>query len=107
MTGSGVVCLTAVIHCRPDTVAAVEKALLAVGHSVAAHEPGTFDYRVIRVDGDTPVLITHERFRDRAALQAHNDGPGSKAFFAATAGLLGDVTVLIGDEVSSHKGSLP
>ena len=107
MSGSSVVCLTAVIHCRPDTVGAVEKALLEVGHYVAAHEPGTFDYRVIRVDGATPALITHERFRDRAALQAHNEGAGSKAFFAATAGLLGEVTVLIGDEVSSYKGSLP
>ena len=106
MSGSGVVCLTAVIHCRPDTVEAVEQALLVVGDYVAAHEPGTLDYRVIRVDGAAPTLITHERFRDRAAMQAHNDGAGSKAFFAATTGLIGDVIVLIGDEVSSYKGAL-
>ena len=78
MSGSGVVCLTAVIHCRPETVDAVEKALSRYGDYVAAHEPGTLDYRVIRVDGDAPALITHERFRDRAALEAHNEGPGSK-----------------------------
>ncbi len=107
MSGTGVVCLTAVIHCRPGTVEAVEEALVAVGVFVAAHEPGTLDYRVIRADGGAPVLITHERFRDRAALEAHNAGEGSKAFFAATAGLLGDVTVLVGDEVSSVQGTLP
>ena len=106
MSGSGVVSLTAVIHCRPDTIDAVEKALVEVGDYVASHEAGTLDYRVVRVDGDAPTLITHERFRDRAALQAHNEGAGSKAFFAATAGLLGDVMVLVGDEVSSHKGTL-
>ena len=106
MSGSGVVCLTAVIHCRPDAIAAVEKALVEVGDYVATHEPGTLDYRVIRVDGDAPTLITHERFRDRAALQAHNEGAGSKGFFAATAGMLGDVMVLVGDEVSSQKGTL-
>ena len=82
------------------------KALVAVGDDVAAHEPGTLDYRVIRVDGGSPVLITHERFRDRAALASHNEGAGSKAFFAATAGLLGDVMVLVGDEVSSVQGNL-
>ena len=105
MRGSGIVCLTAVIHCRPDTVEAVEKALVAVGDFVAANEPGTLDYRVVRADGGTPVLITHERFRDRAALEAHNKGAGSSAFFAATAGLLADVTVLVGDEISSVQGT--
>ncbi len=106
MSRSGVVCLTAVIHCRPETVDIVEKALVEVGDYVANHEPGTLDYRVVRVDGDAPTLITHERFRDRIALEAHNEGAGSKAFFAATAGMLGNVMVLVGDEVSFRKGTL-
>ena len=101
------VCLTAIIQCRPDTVEAVEKALAEVGDYVANHEPETLDYRVVRVDGAAPTLMTLERFRDRAALDAHNAGAGSKAFFAATAGLLGDVTVLVGDEVSPHQGTVP
>ena len=62
--------------------------------------------RLTRAVAPPPTLITHERFRDRAAMQAHNDGAGSKAFFAATTGLIGDVIVLIGDEVSSYKGAL-
>ena len=103
----GPVCLTAIVPCRPGTVAAVEAALLAVGVAVAAHEPGTLGYRVVRIDGDAPVLVTHERFRDRDALRAHNEGAASKAFFAATQGMLGDVTVLIGDEVRDDVEAKP
>ena len=104
---SGPVCLTAIIPCRPGTVAEVEAALLAVGVAVAATEPGTLGYRVLRVDGDAPVLVTNERFRDRDALRAHNEGADSRAFFAATEGMLGEVTVLIGDELQDHGGGLP
>ncbi len=93
------VTLTAIIPCRPEAVAEVEAALVAVGRYVKANEPGTLDYRVIRADGDAPVYITHERFRDREAMRIHNDGAGSKGFFAATDGLLGDVALLTGDEL--------
>ena len=93
------VTLTAIIPCDPEAVAKVEAALVAVGHYVAANEPGTLAYRVIRADGDAPVFVTHERFRDREAMRLHNDGAGSKAFFAATEGLLGAVTVVTGDEL--------
>ena len=92
------VTLTAIIPCRADAVATVEAALVAVGDYVKRNEPGTLAYRVIRADGDAPVFITHERFRDRESMRIHNEGDGSKAFFTATAGLLGDVTVLTGDE---------
>ena len=101
---SEIVCLTAIIPCRPGTVETVEAALLAVGRHVAVHEPGTLGYRVVRVDGDAPILVTHERFRDRDAMAVHNEGAGSKAFFAATAGMLGDVTVMIGAELQDLDG---
>ena len=104
---SGVVCLTAIVPCRSETVDVVEAALLAGGASVAAHEPGTLAYRVVRIDGDAPVLVTHERFRDRDAMRAHNEGAASRAFFAATEGLLGDVTVLIGDEIQDYAEAMP
>ena len=103
---SGPVCLTAIIPCRPDTVASVEAALLAVGASVAVDEPGTLAYRVVRIDGDAPVLVTHERFRDRDAMRLHNEGAASRAFFAATEGMLGTVTVLVGDEVQDHTTAM-
>lgn len=104
---SGPVCLTAIIPCRRDAVEAVQTALLAVGASVAVDEPGTLAYRVVRIDGDDPVLVTHERFRDRDAMRVHNEGAASKAFFAATKGMLGAVTVLIGDEVQDHATAMP
>jgi quinol monooxygenase YgiN len=104
---SGPVCLTAIIPCRAGTVEAVAAALMAVGAAVAADEPGTLGYRVVRIDGDAPVLVTHERFRDRAAMRAHNEGAASKAFFAATEGMLGEVTVLIGDEIQEHATGRP
>ena len=93
------VTLTALIPCRPEAAAKVEAALVAVGDYVKANEPGTLAYRVIRADGDAPVFVTQERFRDREAMRAHNEGEGSRAFFAATEGLLGEVTVLTGDEI--------
>ena len=104
---SGAVCLTAIIPCRLEAVDVVEAALLTVGASVAAHEPGTLAYRVVRLDGDAPMFVTHERFRDRDAMRAHNEGAASRAFFAATEGLLGDVTVLIGDEIKEYAEALP
>ena len=104
---SGAVWLTAIIPCRAETIEAVEAALMAVGTFVAAHEPGTLGYRVVRIDGDAPVLVTHEHFRDRDSMRAHNEGAGSKAFFAATEGMLGDVTVLIGDEIRAHAEEAP
>lgn len=94
------VSLTAVIRCKPGQAEAVLKALLAVGEHVRAHEPGTVDYTVVRSTSDPSVLVTQERFTDEAAMTAHNEGPGSKAFFASTEGLLDDVAVYIGDVVS-------
>ena len=40
-------------------------------------------------------------------MAAHNDGAASRAFFAATGGLLGDVTVLIGDEMQDYARDMP
>jgi len=73
------VTLTAIIACRPEAVAEVEAALVAVGRYVKANEPGTLDYRVIRADGDAPVYITHERFRDREASGSTTTAPARRA----------------------------
>ncbi len=93
------VSLTAIIRCKPDAVETVQKALIAVGHYAKAHEPGTLGYVVIRSTDDPTVLITQERFADAAAMALHNEGAGSKAFFAAAEGLLADVAIHVGDVV--------
>ena len=95
------VSLTAIIRCQADAVETVQGALFAVGDYVKANEPGTLGYAVIRSSDDPAILITQERFTDAAAMQAHNDGPGSQAFFAATKGLLAEVTIHIGEVVLS------
>ncbi|WP_131194809.1 putative quinol monooxygenase [Lichenihabitans psoromatis] len=95
------VSLMAIIRCKPGSVETVLGALLAVGDYVKAHEAGTLDYVVIRSTDDPSILITQERFADAAAMTAHNDGDGSKAFFSATIGLLGEVTVHVGDVVNA------
>ena len=99
-----VVNLTAVIRCRPGQAEAVLQALTAVGHSARANEPGTLGYVVVRSGSDPDLLLTQERFRDRAAMEAHNAGGGSKAFFAATDGLLADVTIHVGAEAFDLAG---
>ena len=91
--------LTALIRCKPRAHDTVLNALLDVGAYVKANEPGTLGYTVVRSDADENLLVTQERFRDRAAMVAHNEGPGSKAFFAAAQHLLEEVTIVTGEEV--------
>lgn len=89
--------LTAIIRCRPGSEDRVRAALVAVGEHARRHEPGTASFFVTEVPGKA-VFVTHERFADRAAMDAHNDGAGSKGFFAATEGHLEGVDVHIGTE---------
>lgn len=90
--------LTAIIRCRPGAQDRVRAALAAVGDFAAANEPGTLSFFVTEGDAGE-VFVTHERFLDRAAMEAHNAGAGSKGFFAATDGLLDGVEVVIGREI--------
>lgn len=90
--------LTAIIRCQPGAEARVRAALAQVGAFAAANEPGTHSFFV--TEGDIAgVFVTHERFADREALEVHNAGAGSKAFFVATEGLLDGVEVVVGQEV--------
>ena len=98
MSAGGPVNLTALIRAKPGAAEAVLGALIEVGDYVKANEPGTLGYTVIRSSDDESLLVTQERFRDHAAMLAHNDGAGSKAFFAAAKDLLAEVTIVIGEE---------
>lgn len=90
--------LTAIIRCKPGSEDRVRAALREVGAFVAANEPGTASFFV--TEGETAgVFVTHERFADRDAMEAHNAGAGSKGFFAATDGLIESVDVVIGREI--------
>lgn len=93
------VSLTAIIRCKPGTADAVLEALVAVGAHVEANEPDTLAYVVTRSSADPSVLLTHERFKDTAAMEAHNAGAASQAFFAASKDFLDDVVIHVGDVV--------
>jgi quinol monooxygenase YgiN len=90
--------LTAIIRCKPETEHRIRAALVAVGDFARENEPGTLSFFVTEGE-ERGVFVTHERFADRAAMEAHNAGAGSKGFFAATEGLLEGVEVVIGAEV--------
>lgn len=91
--------LTAIIRARPECRAQVRAALEEVGRYAQAHEPGTVGFYVAQGTSDPCVFTTFERFAGPEAMSLHNDGPGSRGFFAATTGMLdGDVTVVVGQE---------
>jgi quinol monooxygenase YgiN len=91
--------LTAVIRCKADHTEAVLKALIAVGDYAKLNEPGTIGYRVIQNTEDPTLLITQESFTDLDAMEAHNAGAGSKAFFTAAEGCLEGVDIYKGVEL--------
>jgi quinol monooxygenase YgiN len=92
--------LTAVLRAKPGHQDAVNAALLRVGEYVRAQEPETASFYVTQSADDPCVFVTHERFADRAAMDRHNAGAGSKGFFADAGHLLdGPATVVTGPEV--------
>ncbi|MGB1388478.1 MAG: putative quinol monooxygenase [Paracoccaceae bacterium] len=92
--------LTAIIRAQDghqDTVAAE---LAKVGEFAAAHEPDTIGFFVAQDPEDPCKFTTYERFTDAAARDRHNNGEGSKGFFAAAGHLLeGDVTIVTAKEI--------
>jgi quinol monooxygenase YgiN len=64
--------ITALLRAKPGKEAALRDLLLEVAADVAASEPGTIGYVVSQSTDDPRLLITHERFADRAAMDRHN-----------------------------------
>ena len=92
--------LTAILRAKPGHEDAVKAALLRVGDYVRAQEPDTASFFVTQSADDACVFVTHERFADRTAMDHHNNGAGSKGFFAEAGDLLdGPATVVTGPEV--------
>lgn len=96
--------ITAILRAKPGAEAELQGALLAVAAHVLAAEPGTVDFFVSQ-DAEAPtVFTTYERFRDRAAMEAHNGSDAVATFFSAAASILdGPVTLHICDEVSTKR----
>jgi quinol monooxygenase YgiN len=95
--------LTAILRAQKGHEDKVKAELLKVGDYVRAHEPDTASFYVTQSADDPCVFVTHERFKDRAAMERHNNGAGSQGFFAAAGHLLdGPATVVTGPEVFSR-----
>ena len=92
--------LLAIIRAKPGTEESVRKALLAVGEYAREHEPGTIGFNVAQDPDDPCRFTTYERFKDKDAMDAHNNGPGSQGFFEAAGSLLdGEVTIVTAEEI--------
>ena len=89
--------LTAILRCRPGSQSHIRAALLEAARYASEKEPGTVSYFVSEAS-EGGVFVTHERYVDEAALNAHNEGPAAKAFFAAAEGHLDKVDVVVGPE---------
>lgn len=89
--------LTAILRCKPGSDAHIRAALLETARYASEKEPGTVSYFVSEA-AEGGVFVTHERYVDQAALDAHNDGSAAKAFFAAAEGHLDKVDVVVGPE---------
>ena len=92
--------LTAIIRAQKGQEDTVRVELLKVGVFARDHEPDTIGFHVTQDPDDACVFTTYERFTDKAAMDRHNNGAGSQAFFAAAGDLLdGDVAVVTAKEI--------
>jgi quinol monooxygenase YgiN len=90
--------LTALIRCKPGSNDHIRAALLDVARYASEKEPGTISYFVSEL-AEGGVFVTHERYTDKSALDAHNAGPGARAFFERAEGHLDKVDVVVGPEL--------
>jgi len=92
--------LTAIIRAKPGQEAKVRDALIKVGEFVRANEPDTIGFFVAQSPDDPCVFTTYERFTDKAAMDLHNNGAGSRRFFAEAGDCIdGAVTLVTANEV--------
>jgi quinol monooxygenase YgiN len=69
-----------------------------------AGEQGTLSYTMNRADSSPNTLVIMERYRDKAALDAHSSSDYFKAFFAASRAFIGgkpEITVM--EEIHSIR----
>lgn len=82
-----------------EAVAAFKELMVKV-----AGEPGTLLYTMNRAESNPNTLVIMERYRDKAALDAHSSSDYFKAFFASSRAFIGgkpEITVL--EEIHSIR----
>lgn len=73
---------------RPGKESAFDAAASAILEAVRAHEPGTLVYACHTVEDDPQARVFYELYADRAAFDAHEQQPHTKAFLAERESLL-------------------
>jgi quinol monooxygenase YgiN len=94
--------ITAVIRARTGHEDTMRRALLEVAENVRLNEPNTISFFVSQDQANAAVFTTHERFRDQAAMDAHNNSEVVARFFGIAKPILdGDVVLVTGKEISA------
>lgn len=86
--------LTTIIRAKPGHAETVGKALLDVIKAVRRDEPETVNYYVSQSADDPDLFTTFERFRDRAAMERHNNSPAVARFVEVAGPVLADKVII-------------
>lgn len=90
--------LTAIIKAKAGHEAEVRSELLKAAQFARSQEPGTTVYELIESD-DLSIFITWESYKDRAAMEAHNQGAAVCDFVDATEEKIEGIEIHIGEPV--------
>ena len=94
--------ITAVIRVKKGHEDTMRRALLEVAENVRINEPNTIGFFVSQEEENPSVFTTYERFRDEAAMDAHNNSTVVARFFGIAKPILdGDVILVTCSEISA------
>ncbi len=94
--------ITAVIRVKRGHEDTMRRALLEVAENVRLNEPDTVGFFISQEQDNPSVFTTYERFRDQAAMDAHNNSTVVARFFGIAKPILdGDVILVTSTELST------
>jgi len=100
--GFDMLAITAVIRVKRGHEDTMRRALLEVAENVRLNEPDTVGFFISQEQDNPSVFTTYERFRDQAAMDAHNNSAVVARFFGIAKPILdGDVILVTSTELSA------
>jgi quinol monooxygenase YgiN len=100
--GFDMLAITAVIRVKKGHEDTMRRALLEVAENVRLSEPDTIGFFISQEQDNPSVFTTYERFRDQAAMDAHNNSAVVARFFGIAKPILdGDVILVTSSEISA------
>lgn len=96
--------ITAIIRVRTGYEQTMRQALLEVAQNVADNEPDTLGFFVSQDIENPCVFTTYERFKNRDAMDTHNNSKTVARFFGIAKPILdGEVTLVTCNEISAKS----